>query len=275
MSPAIDKSGSEPLESLTFHELARAFHFGALALILVLFPFSLFFLVGGFLPDRFSWASSIVISLNAIATFSSEIRFTESRVVIRETLFLCLLVFVIESFGVHTGLPFGRYSYTGALGPNILGVPVVIPFAWYSTVVNSRRLISGLFPRISTGRVFASIVLAGILTLALDIVLEPTAGFIKEYWIWHDGVVPMSNYASWFLLSSLVIYWMTRKANQGESENPERLFNAIIVLGTQWVLFALTDIVNGYFLPVAVSALLVAAIANIRAGIVSDLPIPE
>ena len=37
---------------------------------------------------------------------------------------------VAESVGVATGWPFGRYAYTGTLGPEVLGVPVVVPLAW-------------------------------------------------------------------------------------------------------------------------------------------------
>ena len=29
-----------------------------------------------------------------------------------------------------TGFPFGAYAYAGALGPTLLGVPLVIPLAW-------------------------------------------------------------------------------------------------------------------------------------------------
>ena len=35
-----------------------------------------------------------------------------------------------ESVGVATGLPFGHYAYTGTLGAEVFGVPVVVPMAW-------------------------------------------------------------------------------------------------------------------------------------------------
>lgn len=38
--------------------------------------------------------------------------------------------FAVEAIGVHTGFPFGRYTYSAALGPRVLGVPLVIPLAW-------------------------------------------------------------------------------------------------------------------------------------------------
>ncbi|MFD0822936.1 carotenoid biosynthesis protein, partial [Micromonospora zhanjiangensis] len=36
----------------------------------------------------------------------------------------------VEALGVATGVPFGTYAYSGALGPKLLGVPLVIPLAW-------------------------------------------------------------------------------------------------------------------------------------------------
>ena len=37
---------------------------------------------------------------------------------------------IAEAVGVATGIPFGRYTYTGTLGPEVLGVPVIVPMAW-------------------------------------------------------------------------------------------------------------------------------------------------
>ena len=37
---------------------------------------------------------------------------------------------LVEAVGVATGVPFGRYEYTGTLGPQLLGVPLVVPLAW-------------------------------------------------------------------------------------------------------------------------------------------------
>ncbi|MFM8961163.1 MAG: carotenoid biosynthesis protein, partial [Actinomycetota bacterium] len=37
---------------------------------------------------------------------------------------------VVEQIGVRTGWPFGSYEYSGSLGYQIFGVPLVVPFAW-------------------------------------------------------------------------------------------------------------------------------------------------
>ncbi|MTA56087.1 MAG: carotenoid biosynthesis protein, partial [Actinobacteria bacterium] len=37
---------------------------------------------------------------------------------------------IIEQIGSRTGWPFGSYEYSGTLGYQIYGVPLVVPFAW-------------------------------------------------------------------------------------------------------------------------------------------------
>jgi putative membrane protein len=40
------------------------------------------------------------------------------------------LAWLAEFIGSHTGLPFGRYSYTDLLQPQLGDVPLLIPLAW-------------------------------------------------------------------------------------------------------------------------------------------------
>ncbi len=53
---------------------------------------------------------------------------------------------VAEAVGVATGSPFGHYAYTGTLGPELLGVPVVVPLAWvmmaWPALVVARTLVA-------------------------------------------------------------------------------------------------------------------------------------
>ena len=41
-----------------------------------------------------------------------------------------LFAYFIELLGVNTGWPFGTYEYDPSLGPQLLGIPLVVPFAW-------------------------------------------------------------------------------------------------------------------------------------------------
>ena len=49
----------------------------------------------------------------------------------------------------------------------------------------------------------AAVLLAAALATAFDFVLEPVAVRL-DYWRWRDGVIPLQNYAAWFLTAGLV-----------------------------------------------------------------------
>src|SRR4029078_2457810 len=50
-------------------------------------------------------------------------------------------VLLLEAVGVHSGIPFGTYAYTGDLGAQVLGVPAVVPLA--STMMAWPALVVG------------------------------------------------------------------------------------------------------------------------------------
>ncbi len=113
--------------------------------------------------------------------------------------------FLAEAVGVATGFPFGRYLYDDALGPAVLGVPLVIPLAWtmmaYPALLVGRRLTRRYVPLVG-GWALAS----------WDLFLDPQmvdAGF----WRWENvGVqlpgipgIPVTNFLGWAFVSVLVI----------------------------------------------------------------------
>jgi uncharacterized membrane protein len=115
--------------------------------------------------------------------------------------------FLVELLGVHTGVPFGRYAYGGALGPRLAGVPLVIPLAW-TWLAWPSWLASGALARRLTARIAL-----GVLGLAgWDLFLDPQ--MVREgYWRWSDprpalpGVpnVPVTNYVGWFAVACVMM----------------------------------------------------------------------
>ena len=108
------------------------------------------------------------------------------------------LGFVFEAFGVRFGVPFGRYVYTDALQPQVLGVPVVMGPAWMVLVA---------FSRDAAGRLrlhgWKATLFAALLTTATDLVIDPLAANRLGYWKWEEAGsyygIPLVNFAGWFL----------------------------------------------------------------------------
>lgn len=114
--------------------------------------------------------------------------------------------FAAEVVGVNTGVPFGSYRYSAALGPQLLGVPLVVALAWtmlaWPSAAVARRLARGPVARVLLG---AWAMTAG------DLFLDPQM-VAAGAWTWLPagdagahlpGVpgVPLSNLAGWLLVS--------------------------------------------------------------------------
>jgi carotene biosynthesis associated membrane protein len=118
-----------------------------------------------------------------------------------------------EAVGVHTGMPFGAYEYAGTLGPQVLGVPAVVPAAWlmmaYPALLAARRLV-GHRP------VAVPFVAAWALT-SWDVFLDPQM-VDAGHWRWEHptpalpGVedIPLTNFAGWLLVSLIMCTLLDR-----------------------------------------------------------------
>ena len=103
--------------------------------------------------------------------------------------------FGVEALGVRTGFPFGAYAYGDALGPRLLGVPLVVPLAW-TWMAWPAWLVAG---RLAAGA--ARVVVAAVGFAAWDLFLDPQL-VAEHYWTWrhpHPGIagIPYTNFAGW------------------------------------------------------------------------------
>ncbi|MFW5470488.1 carotenoid biosynthesis protein [Knoellia sp. CPCC 206435] len=113
---------------------------------------------------------------------------------------------VAEAVGVRSGVPFGEYSYTGTLGWEVLGVPVLVPLAWVMMTWPALVVARFLAGR---GRVVRALVAAWAL-MAWDVFLDPQM-VDAGHWTWRfpepalPGVegIPLTNFAGWFVVAVL------------------------------------------------------------------------
>ena len=118
----------------------------------------------------------------------------------------------VEALGVATGVPFGRYDYSGALGPRLAGVPLVIPLAW-TWMAWPAWLAAVRLARSPAARVG----LAGLGLAAWDVFLDPQM-VAAGYWTWREpgpglpGVpgVPVGNYLGWVLVATVMMALLYR-----------------------------------------------------------------
>lgn len=131
-----------------------------------------------------------------------------------------------ENLGVRTGFPFGHYYFTGAMGPKLLVVPMLIGPAYVGMGYISwvlARIIAGDVRRPLAGlRLFTVPLLAALVMVAWDFSNDPVWSTIERCWIWKDGGawfgVPWSNFLGWYLTvfliyQSFALYLRKRPSN--------------------------------------------------------------
>jgi putative membrane protein len=121
---------------------------------------------------------------------------------------------IAENAGVATGFPYGRYYFTGFMGPKLFYVPVLLGLAYIGMGYVSWIVAALLCGR----RALLPLTAAAVMTV-WDLSLEPTWSTVLHAWIWLDGGmyfgVPLTNFLGW-LLTTYVIYgsfaWYLRGA---------------------------------------------------------------
>lgn len=148
--------------------------------------------------DAHGWLASLFLLLAGLIVLLG----TRTR---RETLTLAgvaLMGFAVEAVGARSGFPFGEYAYTGVLQPQLLGVPVVMGFAWMALVAFASDLAGRL--RLAP---WPAAVFGAFWTTATDLVIDPLAANHFGYWTWaHEGNyydIPFTNFVGWFVTGLL------------------------------------------------------------------------
>lgn len=162
------------------------------------------------------------------------------------TLWLGALGFTAECIGVHTGFPFGSYRYTTVLGPQWLGVPWVIAAAWIFVLSCSLAFA----PR-RRGRLAAAM-MASLLAVALDALLDPVSAVVLHEWVWttpgsYFGV-PWQNFAAWFVLGTIGLYPLVRLSVQRDVAR-----QALAAVAALFVLFAIQAGERQWWIPIAIA----------------------
>jgi len=129
---------------------------------------------------------------------------------VRTSVGVVLLAWVIQAIVVRSGLPYGNMYYTASLQPQVLEVPLLIPLAWLMMLPPAWAIaklithkISGCLMRIAFIAVSAMVFTAwGLyfdpLMVKLDLITWiPVGGFYGTPWL---------NYLGWSLVSGVITF---------------------------------------------------------------------
>lgn len=153
------------------------------------------------LEPRYWWASALAILLFSMPVIIGAIRWLGPKRGIALLAGLGLYAVVFESIAVITGIPYGRFSYSGVLGPPVLGlVPPTVLLAW------TPLFLGGLA---ATRRAWQAVALV----VVTDMVLDPAAVSLG-FWAWDQPGwyygVPLINFAGWVVSAGIAVIALRR-----------------------------------------------------------------
>lgn len=146
---------------------------------------------------------ALASSLHAYARFGGNF-------VIRLLATVLPITLLIEVLGVATGFPFGNYKYDLLrLGPTVLNVPILIPFAWLMMIYPA-----SLVARDFKLKPVPTVLLGALIMATWDLFLDPQ--MVNEgYWTWLASGsptkdIPLSNFFGWFISASFLLWIITK-----------------------------------------------------------------
>jgi uncharacterized membrane protein len=121
----------------------------------------------------------------------------------------------IEALGSATGFPFGVYEYTNALQPQLAGVPLLIPLAWFMMLIPAwavaEAILAGRKGRLEGWYAPLHAVVAGAAFTAWDLYLDPQM-VAHGLWLWDQPGgyfgIPWVNFLGWWLVASVLTLLM-------------------------------------------------------------------
>lgn len=120
---------------------------------------------------------------------------------------------IVETIGVHTGLPYGHYEFLPLMGPQLNRVPILLGLAYigmaYASWTLARLILGATAIRLAGSQLITVPILAAVIMTAWDFAQDPVWSTLLHAWRWYDGGVwfgvPLTNYAGW-LLTVFLIY---------------------------------------------------------------------
>jgi putative membrane protein len=168
------------------------------------------------------------------------------------------MAWACEAYGLtHPGL-FGTYYYTGVLGPQLMGVPLVVPLAYfmmiYPSYVITNLMLDGrptATTRASVGRLAAAAVMTALVMTSWDLTNDPLMADEVKAWVWPDAGpffgMPLRNFAGWVTVLFVIVFtfrWLERSIPLSPLGPPSRFVVAGTLFG--YGIFMLTDTLAGF-----------------------------
>jgi putative membrane protein len=122
-----------------------------------------------------------------------------------------VVAWFFEFLGSVFGFPFGSYDYTDNLLPQFMGVPLLIPLAWFMMLPAAWVVADLLVPKQRVYSFAMYVLVSALAITAWDLFLDPLM-VSWEFWFWETPEIysstyfgiPWVNYAGWILTGAVI-----------------------------------------------------------------------
>ncbi|MGQ9480788.1 carotenoid biosynthesis protein [Chloroflexus sp.] len=247
------------------------------AIYLFIYPFAIVLVALDKVPVWGTWmGGALLILQGTLMGFWLTVRYRWWGVI--AAALILVVSWAVEHVGATTGFPFGSYSYTDVLQPQIFGVvPLAIPFAWLLIVVAAVGIAERIGHRdgkpVNDHQLHPTRVLtAASFALLLDVTIEPFAVYINRYWVWSSaegGVyygIPASNFIAWWV-TSLILSWVLlhqrrSAARRGHTPQPFMIWLPPVLYLTNLTMFVVVNLARGQVLPALIGGLIMIVLVG-------------
>jgi uncharacterized membrane protein len=226
--------------------------------------------------ENSNWPEAVLLLTTTAAAISFVSRTLPFQNVLWGAFVIGCLGGLAHAVGTLASIPFGPFVYTDATGPRIFGVlPWAVPLIWILFIYTSRGVARLVLKRWrNTGHYgFWLMGITVLLSLILDLGLDPMASRLKHYWIWGPTRfpfdwhgTPFTNFAGWIVTALVIMaFALPMLINKKPGGSPEEFGTSAIWILLN-VLFVTIALGNGFLLAAGLTsvATLVAGILIIR-----------
>ncbi|TXC90795.1 carotenoid biosynthesis protein [Metabacillus litoralis] len=225
-------------------------------LFLVWYFVGIILLTFDLIPPALEWANVVFLILSGLIGGIYFIKSFGINLGLSLSLIIVFFSIFAEHIGVEYGLLFGDYYYTSDFGPKLIGVPIAIGFAWLMVIAGSHAISSVITKK---QQFIPYTIIASLLAVLIDLVIDPVAYEVKNYWVWNAESfyynIPMSNFIGWFIVAFIlhsVIYLLSLKAKRTITIWHSRIVTVYFLV---LAMFLLLSLFNGLWLAVFITGL--------------------
>lgn len=226
---------------------------------LIWFAIGLVLVTMDWIPSWLEWANSVFLILAGAVAFIYAMATFGPRKGIIISVLIGVTTFSVEGLSAYFDVFFGNYDYTDRFPPLLFGVPIGIGFAWIVMIMAGHALTATISNKVMR------VVIASLYVVALDLVLDPVAFVVKEYWIWESDSayygIPWTNFAGWFFIA---IVWQSILICFKTTKQPELSKQIKIVFWTIVILFTVLAFAAGLYKSLVVTLIAFTLIEGLR-----------